>query len=70
MIKRFVAAFGAFQVKSFPPDPLVKLIFHVDRIVGIRTSGLGVTLVLVSHIVGRLSQRLYGLDVSFPFGHR
>ena len=55
MIKRLVAAFGAFQVKSSPPDTLVKLIFHVDRIVGIRTSGLVVTLVLVSHIVERLS---------------
>ena len=43
MIRRFVAAFGAFQVKSSTPDPLVKLIIYVNRIVGTSTSGSGIT---------------------------
>ena len=70
MIRRFVAGFGAFHVKICSPEFLVKLSFHVDRTVGISVAGSGVTRVLVSQTAGRLLQRLYGLDISFPFGHR
>lgn len=52
------------------PDSTVYLIFHIDRMVGMILLVIGGTRVLVSQILGRLSQRLYGFDASFPFGHR
>ena len=63
-----MAGFGAFQVKS--PDSTVYLTFHVDRMVGTILLVIGGTRVLVSQILGRLLQRLYGFDASLPFGHR